>query len=76
MYNKVNRPTMGQLVNVLLAIDRAYTVPQRALYCVPGFGWLSRFIGPTIPLLYRMVVVVTIHVCVVVLSTDCTYRRK
>ncbi len=27
---------MGQLVNGLLVIDKAHTVPQRALLCKPG----------------------------------------
>ncbi len=29
---------MGQFGNVVLAIDKAHTVPQRALDCRPGLG--------------------------------------
>ncbi len=29
---------MGQLKNVLLTIDKAHTVPQRALDCGPSVG--------------------------------------
>ncbi len=46
---KVNRPTMGQLLNVLLAIERAHTVPQRALDCGPGFGELNQVYWPNRP---------------------------
>ncbi len=31
---------MGQFSRVLLAIDNAHTVPQRALDCEPGLGGL------------------------------------
>ncbi len=37
---------MVQFSNVLLAIDNAYTVPQRALNCRPGLGGLSQVYGP------------------------------
>ncbi len=37
---------MDQLINVLLAIDKAHTVPQRALDCEPGFGGLNQVHGP------------------------------
>ncbi len=40
---------MDQLVNVLLAIDKVHTEPQKALDCGQGLGRLTRFIGPTIP---------------------------
>ncbi len=43
--------TMGQLVNVLLATDKAHPVSQRALDCRPGLGQLNRFMGPIISLL-------------------------
>ncbi len=33
---------MDQLVNVLLAIDKVHTVPQRALDCEPGLGGLNQ----------------------------------
>ncbi len=33
---------MGQLVNILLTIDKVYTVPQRALDCGPGLGRLNK----------------------------------
>ncbi len=47
---------MGQLVNVLLAIDKAHTIPQRALDYIPSFGGLNQvLIVPTIPLpLFRV----------------------
>ncbi len=46
---------MYQLVNILLAIDEAHTVPQRVLVCEPGFGGLNQVMGPTIPLpLFRV----------------------
>ncbi len=35
---------MGQLINVLLAIEKAHTVPQRALYCRLGLGGLNQVI--------------------------------
>ncbi len=40
---------MGQLVIVLLAIDKAQTVPQRDLDCGPGFSGLSQIDGPNRP---------------------------
>ncbi len=30
---------MGQFSKVLLVIDNAHTVPERALDCRPGLGW-------------------------------------
>ncbi len=46
---------MGQLVNVLLAIDKAHTVPQWTLDCGPGFGGLNQVYRPTMPLcLFRV----------------------
>ncbi len=32
---------MDQLINILLAIDKAHTVPQMALDCGPGLGGVS-----------------------------------
>ncbi len=32
---------MNQLVNVLLAIDKAHTTPQMALGCEPGLSGLN-----------------------------------
>ncbi len=49
MKNKSKIPTMGQLVIVLLAIDKAQTVPQRDLDCGPGFSGLSQIDGPNRP---------------------------
>ncbi len=40
---------MGQFSKVLLAIDKAYTVPQRALECRPGLGGLNQVYGPNHP---------------------------
>ncbi len=40
---------MGQFSNVLLAIDKAHTVPQRGLYCQPGLGGLNQVYGPNHP---------------------------
>ncbi len=48
--NKFNRLTVDQLVNVILAIDKVHTVPQRTLECRPGLGGLNQVMGPTIPL--------------------------
>ncbi len=42
---------MGQFRKVLLAIDNAHTVQQRALDCRPGLGRLIQVMDPTIPLL-------------------------
>ncbi len=36
---------MGQFSNVLLAIDEAHTVTQRALDCGPGIGGLNQVYG-------------------------------
>ncbi len=39
---------MDQLVNVLLAVDKACTLPQMALDCGPGLSGLNNQIyGPT-----------------------------
>ncbi len=40
---------MDQLVNVLLAIDKAHTVPWKALYCRPDLGGLNQVNGPNRP---------------------------
>ncbi len=46
---------MGQFNEVLLAIDSAHTIPQRALDCGPGLGGLNHIMGPTVPLpLFRV----------------------
>ncbi len=45
----MNRPTLGQLVNVLLAIDKAHTVPQSDLDLRPGVSWLNYVYGPNHP---------------------------
>ncbi len=37
---------MGQFNNVLLAIDKAHTEPQRALDYGPGLGGLNQVYGP------------------------------
>ncbi len=37
---------MGQSSQALLAIDNVNTVPQRALDCGPGLGWLNQVDGP------------------------------
>ncbi len=42
---------MGQFSNVLLAIDKAHTAPQRALDCIPGLGELNQVYGPNHPTL-------------------------
>ncbi len=39
--NNINWQTMEQLINVLLAIDKSHTVPQRALDCGTGLGGLN-----------------------------------
>ncbi len=38
----MNRLAMVQFSNVLLAIDKLYTVPQSALDCGAGVGWLNQ----------------------------------
>ncbi len=52
---------MDQSVNIPLAIDKAHTVPQRALTCRPGLGGLNKFLGPTVsfPLLRVYVASIT-----------------
>ncbi len=40
---------MDQLVNVILAIDKAHIAPQRALDCRPGLGGLNQADGPDRP---------------------------
>ncbi len=40
---------MEELVNVLLAIDKACTVLQKALDCRPGLGGLNQVYGPHHP---------------------------
>ncbi len=40
---------MGQLSKVLLAVDNAHIVPQRALDCGPGLGGLNQVYGPNCP---------------------------
>ncbi len=40
---------MDQSINVLLAIDKAYIVPLRALDCGPGLGGLNQVYGPNRP---------------------------
>ncbi len=46
---------MGQFSKVLLAIDNANIVPQRALDCGLGLGGLNMVMGPTVPLpLFRV----------------------
>ncbi len=42
---------MGKFSKVLLAIDNAHTVPQRALDCRPGLGGLRQLYGPNCPTL-------------------------
>ncbi len=37
---------MGQFSKVLLDIDKALTVPHRALDCRPGLGGLNQVYGP------------------------------
>ncbi len=36
---------MGELVSVLLAIDKTHRVPQRALACIPDLGGLNQVYG-------------------------------
>ncbi len=38
---------MGQFSKVLLAIDDAHTVPQRALDCGPDYGGLKKVMAKT-----------------------------
>ncbi len=46
---------MGQFSKVLLAIENAHTVPQKALDCGQGLGGLNQLMDPTIPLpLFRV----------------------
>ncbi len=40
---------MGQFSNVLLAIDKAYTVQQRAMDCRAGLGGLNQVYVPNHP---------------------------
>ncbi len=40
---------MNLLVNILLAIGKAHTVPHRALDCRPGLGGLNQVYGPNRP---------------------------
>ncbi len=40
---------MDQSINVLLAIDKAHTDPQKALDCRPGLGGLNQVVGPNRP---------------------------
>ncbi len=49
--NKINRLAMGQFSNVLLAIDKAHTVPQRLMDCGPGLGGLNQLNGLNHPTL-------------------------
>ncbi len=39
---------MGQFSKVLLGIDNAHTVPQRALDCGPGLGVLKQVMCPSL----------------------------
>ncbi len=39
---------MGQFSKVLLAVDNAQTVTERALDCGTGLGWLKQVVGPTV----------------------------
>ncbi len=41
---------MGQFNKVLLAIDKAHTVPEKTLDCGPSSGELNQVMGPTVPL--------------------------
>ncbi len=41
---------MDQLVNILLAIDKAYTTPHRSLDYGPGLGGLHQVDGPNHPI--------------------------
>ncbi len=40
---------MELLVNVLLAIDKAHTAPQRVLHCRLSLGGLIQIYGPNLP---------------------------
>ncbi len=40
---------MDQLVNILLAIDKAHAAQQRALDCKSGLGILNQVYGPNHP---------------------------
>ncbi len=40
---------MNQLLNLLLAIDKAHTVPQMILNCEPGLGGLNQVSGHNHP---------------------------
>ncbi len=42
---------MGQFSKVLLAIEKAHTVPERAQDCGPCLGGLNQVMCPTIPLI-------------------------
>ncbi len=48
----MNRPTMGQLVNVLLAIDKELTVPKWVLDCGRGFDEINQVYQPNHPTPY------------------------
>ncbi len=62
-------PAMCQLVNLLLAIDEAHTVPERTLDCRPGFGGLNQVMGLT-------VLLPTFRVSVVSIGTDVQIEIK
>ncbi len=47
--NKINRLLMGQLVNVILAIDKAHTASQRAMNYGLGLGGINQVYGPNCP---------------------------
>ncbi len=47
--NKINRLTMGQLVNVSLTIDNEHTTLQKILNCRPGYGDLNQVYRPNCP---------------------------
>ncbi len=52
MKNYIVRPyrlTMDPLVNVLLAIDKGHTMPQRVMDRRPGAGGLNQVYGPNHP---------------------------
>ncbi len=40
---------MGQFSHVLLAIDKAHIVTQRAMDCRPDLGGLNQVYGPNCP---------------------------
>ncbi len=48
----MNSPTMNQLVNVLLAVDKANRSPQRALGCGQDLGGLNLVYEPDHPTPY------------------------